>query len=344
MKKLISIASATAIVALSATAFAACTLNTEQGGEGDKNPVELSVYAPDGAPALSLVNLIANGQSESYEYNVHVVQAATIQAQVTGEAPKADFCVLPVNAAANLLGSGETYKMLGTVTNGNMYFLTTGDNATVTSENLSALIGKTVGVVQLNNVPGLTFQSALKKADVPYQILGNDGTVDGEKVNLRAFQDASTVTPAAGCDYYLCPEPAVSTKLSKVAAFKLAGSLQEVYGGGYPQAVLVAKNSVISNHVEAVGEVITYMKGSGSYLENATVDNVLENLGKCYENSEFTPTFSTANLTATVIANCSVNFTQSKDCKTVVTTFLSELTAVNSSFAKAVSDSFFYVG
>ena len=173
-----------------------------------------TVYAPDGAPALSLANAIQSG-TDSFSY--HIVAASAIQTQVTGENPAADFCVLPVNVAAKLLGNGQKYQMLGTVTHGNMYFLGAGEQATLTAENLAtALKGKIIGVVQLANVPGLTLRCVLEEKNIPYEILGNDSKVtDKNKVYLKAIQDAATgVTPAGGCDYYLCPEPAASAKVS----------------------------------------------------------------------------------------------------------------------------------
>ena len=57
---------------------------------------------------------------EKFEY--HVVDSSTIQTYVTGEEPAADFCILPLNAASKVLGTGTTYQMLGTVTNGNPLF------------------------------------------------------------------------------------------------------------------------------------------------------------------------------------------------------------------------------
>ena len=80
---------------------------------------KISVYAPDGAPALGLAKLMAANEivnCAEIEYNV--VNATTIQTYVTGATPKADVCVLPVNLAVKLLGSGEKYTMLGTLTPG----------------------------------------------------------------------------------------------------------------------------------------------------------------------------------------------------------------------------------
>lgn len=310
----------------------------------EKENTVYTVYAPDGAPALALASAIAE-KDDSFEY--HVVASSTIAAQVTGEAPAADFCVLPVNMAASKLGDGASYKLLGTVTNGNMYFLSTGENPVLTAENLSSLEGKTVGVVQLGNVPGLTLQATLSAKGVEYAVLGNDGQAQADKVNLKGIQDAASgVTPAGGCDYYLCPEPAASAKIRGTATaakpFFLAGSLQELYGeGGYPQAVLVAKNSVIEENKAAAEKLISYFAKSADFLKNTEAATVVSLLEGTYE-AGFTPSLNAKNLTADVIAGCSVKFTPAGECKARVNAFLAELIAVNPQFTTTVADAFYY--
>ena len=330
--------------ALALTIGAAACVFTACAGENDDGTY--TVYAPDGAPALALANAV-NEDDDRYDFRI--VASNAITAQVQGEEPAADFCILPVNVAAKLLGKGETYQMLGTVTNGNMYLLTTGGNPEITTDNLSTLVGKTVGVVQLNNVPGLTFQAVLSRNDIDYQILGNDVEAASDKVNLQAFADASTVTPASGCDYYLCPEPAATGKINGTASsanpFKLAGSLQTLYDGenGYPQAVLVAKTSVIEEAKSVVDTFITYMEGSADFLASASAADVVALLEDCYTEG-MTPSLNANNLNATVIANCSVYFTAAQDCKSRVNAFLAELIDLNEEFTSAVSDSFYYAG
>ena len=337
MKKFLATAIALTIGA-AACVFTACA------GENDDGTY--TVYAPDGAPALALANAV-NEDDDRYDFRI--VASNAITAQVQGEEPAADFCILPVNVAAKLLGKGETYQMLGTVTNGNMYLLTTGGNPEITTDNLSTLVGKTVGVVQLNNVPGLTFQAVLSRNDIDYQILGNDVEAASDKVNLQAFADASTVTPASGCDYYLCPEPAATGKINGTASsanpFKLAGSLQTLYDGenGYPQAVLVAKTSVIEEAKSVVDTFITYMEGSADFLASASAADVVALLEDCYTEG-MTPSLNANNLNVTVIANCSVYFTAAQDCKSRVNAFLAELIGLNAEFTSAVSDSFYYAG
>ena len=84
------------------------------GGSGDKNKSKLNLYVPDGAPALSVARLL-HDRSIVDGVNINVVDATTIQTYVTGEQPRADFAILPVNVAVKLLASKDDYKLLGTV-------------------------------------------------------------------------------------------------------------------------------------------------------------------------------------------------------------------------------------
>ena len=178
-------------------------------------PSSVEIYMPDGAPALSMAKLMHEDMEEKSDVaEYHVVDASTIQTYVGGGSPKADLCILPVNLASKLLGTGETYRMLGTVTHGNLYMLSTDTKTQYTTENLSSLVGKTVGVVQLPNVPGLTFKIILNKNNIPWQELTNDVSPAADKVNLKAM-DPATVNPAAGLDCYVVPEPAASAKAEK---------------------------------------------------------------------------------------------------------------------------------
>lgn len=306
------------------------------------------VYAPDGAPALSLAYAIAQDDA-AFEY--HVVNAAVIQAHVTGDRPAADFCVLPVNLASKLLGTGTEYRLLGTVTNGNLFFLSAEENESLTRDNLTSLTGKKIGVVQLTNVPGLTLCAVLKDYGIDYQILsGVDGEIGAGKVGLvNLGTDASAVSPAFGCDYYLCPEPAASAKIKGTAgkpkSFHFAGDLQRLYGegNGYPQAVLVAKKSVVERDKAAVERLVSYFQKSAEYLADTPTETVLDLLA-AKRTAGMTPSFHAENLTPAVIANCSVRFIQSPECKSYVNRFLEEIVSVNADAASAVSDEFFYQG
>ena len=318
-------------IAMAATVCAAALFSAVGCGDdpSDAKAPVYSVYCPDGAPALSLLNGLSK-EDENFKYRV--ISSATVQAQVTGGKPAADFCVLPLNLASKLLGTGRVYQMLGTVTNGNLYFLTTGDNALLTSENLNTLVGKTVGAVQLTNVPGLTLQATLKQYGIPYQTVASLQAEKAEdKVNL--LQMGSAVTAK------------IKGTANSQTPFKLAGNLQELYGGenGYPQAVLVAKKSIIEENKTYADRLISYFKGNAEYLAGAETATVLSLLDKVRTDG-LAPAFNEKNLNAQVIQNCSVRYTEAKNCKAAVNDFLSKLIAVNPNAAAAVSDEFYYLG
>ena len=131
---------------------------------GCNSSSKILIYSPDGAPALALSKVI---KSDFKDASVNIVAADKIASFVTGKKKKADICILPINLASKLIGSGEDYKMLGTITHGNFYFLSTLD-ISVDSQNLGVLVGKTVGVMQLQNVPGLTFKSVLAANEIDF--------------------------------------------------------------------------------------------------------------------------------------------------------------------------------
>ena len=128
--------------------------------------VNAKVYMPDGAPALAMAKFMSENRTDC---DFEVVDASKIASFVTGATPQADLCVLPLNAASKLLGTGENYKMLGTVTHGNLYLLSTDENAKIESAaQWKKLEDKKIGTIQINNVPGLTLKLLLKKNGVQY--------------------------------------------------------------------------------------------------------------------------------------------------------------------------------
>jgi ABC-type nitrate/sulfonate/bicarbonate transport system substrate-binding protein len=269
-----------------------------------------------------------------------VEDSSKIQTFVTGE-QKADLCVLPVNLASKLLGDGTQYQMLGTVTHGNLYMLSTDGETAYTTDNLSALVGKTVGVVNLQNVPGLTLKVILNENNITWQELGNDSSPAEDKVNLKAIA-ADEVSPASKLDVYVAPEPAASVKVSKTT-LEFVGDLQSLYGGdkGYPQAVLVAKKSFAEGHAKWIADFMTSMTESGEWLKTAEIATIVSAVSTHLAEG-LTPSLSENNLSKLAISHSGVRFESSADHKSEVNAFLNKLIAVNSSAAAVVSDSFYY--
>ncbi len=331
-------------------AFAAGTLCV-CGAFGCDRKEELTVYTPDGAPALALAKLMAEDTADDgvrYTVVTTAGNANGIAAKVTNkdEDKNADLCVLPLTAASKHLGDGARYTMLGTVTHGNLYLLSKNQERV---DDLSALVGKTVGVIQINEVPGLTLKALLTRENIAYQAM-QEGEKAADKVNLLPLSDPTAVgvpyeydgTTPFYHDYYLVAEPAASFQASK-KGYALVGDLQALYGGenGYPQAVLVAKNSIVEKRAAWVRDFVGKIENSGAWLRAASGESLVAAVSAHMETGAAT-SLKAPLLTADAVARCGVYFTYAKAGIDETEGFLAALRAVNPQAAAPPAPKFFW--
>lgn len=314
---------------LFSTAFFGCS---------DEEKGELTVYMPDGAPALSMAYAMKNDKEDD-GFSYKVVAPALISSKITAnnESQNADFCILPLTAGSKLVGNGERYQLLATLTHGNLYLIS--KNATVyTTDNLSDLVGKTVGVLQIKEVPGLTFKTTLAKAQIPFVELTGGATPQADKVNLRAMsspQDMATVS----ADCYLLAEPAVSAQLKN--GYSIVGDLQALYGvGGFPQAVLVAKKSLVQNQTETVKSFLACVSESCGKLTEMDGATLVQTVTAHLEDTSYATTLKPALLTEETLLRCGIRYDGNP--KEKVLAYLGLAQTVNSSAVSMPSDSFFW--
>ena len=310
-----------------------------------------SLYAPDGAPALSVARLLHDENALPF-LDVNIVEASTIQTYVTGETPKADFAIMPVNAANKLLGSGEKYQLLGTVTHGNLFLMKKQSGENITLENIGTkegLLGKTVGVINLANVPGLTFKAILADNNIEYKDISESGDVDENKVNLKGLANGTEVVPASDCDYFVVPEPAATTKQNATQGkLSIAASLQDLYGqeGGYPQAVLVVKKQIASSDIENMVKVLYSFAQNESWLKAQTTktEDIVNAVVSGFVKKDTTPTFKADNLNATVIENCAIRFERlNNQNKGKIENYINKLNAISNNAWGSVKQEFLYI-
>ena len=357
MKKFLAIALSALIFAVCAVFFAACgergnngdeTGNNNNGGNngGTQQTVEADVYAPDGAPALALAQLMSEEMQFGGKVTYNVVPATTIQTYVTGEEPRAELCILPVNAAAQLLGTGEVYKMLGTVTHGNLYVLAAAARESLTASNISELLkGSKIGCLQLNNFVGYALRIVLDRYDIEYEIRQDKEEANNTDKAYIYEVAANEITPTASYDYMIAAEPAVSTKVANTQnKLQVKGDLQELYGeNGYPQAVLVAKADFIEENGQFIADFIQAVAENAGWLLADTTEaaEVVQAVADHLPDGA-TPSFTAENLTKEVIENCAVRFDGAASCKERVNTFLAELSdLLGKTFSAA--DAFYYI-
>ncbi len=339
MKKIFAVIATAVACFVCALGFAGCSKNNEK----------LKVFVPDGAPALSVAALDQTENGDKFD--VSVVKANTINSYVTGKM-EADIAIIPVNAAVKLLGGGNNYKMLGTVTHGNLYLLKKQSAQEITTvADLSSLVGKTVGVNNLANIPGLTFKIILADNGLAYNELKDGASAVEDKVNL--IETETTNLTSYAYDYQVRPEPEASTLVKANSqqrwtdpdGWVFAASLQELYGGenGYPQAVAVAKSSVIANKKEAVSAFISSFEVTQSWLadENTSAQHIyyaVDNMTK----GDLSHAFTANNLTKNVIANCGIKYESNTTGKAAVLAFMQKLNAVSNDSWGTPAEAFFY--
>lgn len=319
--------------AASALAFGACG----DGNNGNGGGTSLyTVAMPDGAPALAAAQLMAEDMQFGKEVTYTVVNANAIGRQVSGG--KADVCILPVNAAAQLAGDGKTYKLLGTVTHGNLYMLSSEHTEEITAENIDTLVGKTVGCIQLDNFVGGVLKMILEENGLDYEVVEEASAAREGVVNLIAVADPATISPSLGYDYYVCAEPLVTVKTEK-SALEVVGDIQALYGeDGFPQAVMVAKNSVIASDPQFISDICAAVTANSAWLETADTDGIVAAINKNYGGA--TSTLG-GKLNATVIERCAINFVPAAECRQEVTDFIAKY-AKTLGQQLTVADDFFY--
>lgn len=346
-----------AVFAFGSMSLAGC--GGEESSQSEGNALQVSVYMPDGAPAMAFAKLMKEDTpDDSVSYTV--VNPSTIASRLTSgdEDKNADICVLPVTAASKLVGDGTRYQMLGVVTNGNLCILSKDEQLKNSFEasqyqDVSYLVGKTVGVMKINDLPGLTFKSILDGYGLPWQELKNDGEAAADKINLKAIADATAIDPmASDVACYVVAEPAASVQVKK-NGFTNVCELSVLYDcvtednsfGGYPQAVMVAKKSLLSEEKAWVDGFLQQVKGSVEALNSGvmTGEEVVAAIVAHQEDPYYKTTLNASVLTADVITRCAVRFADSINAKTPVQTYLTRLQGVETSAAKSVGDSFFYL-
>ncbi|MBR7159896.1 MAG: hypothetical protein IKD20_02550 [Clostridia bacterium] len=298
----------------------------------------IKVYMPDGAPSIALAHTMHDDCIEGVEY--HVVSPTTIVSTVSGGNPLADVCILPINSAVKLLGEGDTYRLLGTVTHGNLYLLGYADEV-INIDNISSLIGERIGVLQLNAVPGLTLKAILTDLSIPYNEV-SVGSIDRpDSINLQNI-DASMVGMLEGVNYYLLAEPAVSVKCSIPSlSLRVVGSLQDMYGeNGYPQAVIVAKGSILSNHssLSKVRQIVNSIDSGVEWAKQNT--SLTAEAISSHLPDDYTPSIRANFLTPDTIDRCNVRYIPAE--RNSLNAFLTKLNFVSTTPWGYISEDFIY--
>ncbi len=307
--------------------FAACTPQ-----EDDAPTMDLSVYVPDGAPAMAVANIISSGKIG--EHNAHVTISTGEKVTEAVGKQEADVAILPTNACAKLCSTGGKYQMFTVNVFGLLYVI---GYQNVTS--LADLAGKSVLSIGLSNTGEYLFKKILQNAGVSYE---------GEKgVSLKYYSDGSeagkTLIAGQG-DFALLGEPAATNFINKAAqqgktlyrVFDLQQEWKKVVSSdivGYPQASVIVKKSLLDGaEGEAFAKTLlkTLQDNSVFLTENvAGLKDILVMAGSSLQ----------VDYTADIVSRCNLRTEKAEDVKADVKTYLEQFGA---NFAAMLKDEIYY--
>lgn len=335
MKKLFVAAAAAALAVMMGLCSIGCSPKKQYSG--------LSMYVPDGAPALAVAGLMVSDKEFAKMIDITVVSADTIGTYVAKGT--ADMVVLPVNAAAKLAGDGEKYKLAAVLTHGNLFLVTKDgetDVAVESPEGLAFLKGKKVGCIQLANVPGLTLKAALKDAgDTGIEYTDNADEVSADKVTLVNVNPSEIpgLLAQGNIDYALAAEPQVSTMTGNAdSKVKLVAPLQDCFGGGFPQAVLLVRSSTAKGD-EFMTTLLGELEDAAEWVKTHGAEAAAAIAAHCEK--DFGTSLKPAALTEKAVTGCNIRVGKAADEKENVKSYLQKIIAVAPSSTEVPEDEFF---
>ncbi len=312
MKKIVYLILAIAIFASALCALAACKSD------------ELTLYVPDGAPALSVAKIIDEGKIGG---GVKLGSRKVRTTVTTGEdviakcgSGEADMAVLPTNAAVKICATRGDYMIFSVNVYGVLYIV-----GSEQLTDLKQLEGKRLYSIGLGNTPEYVFKTVCDGKEVQYEEYDGDRTLYG-KVMLKYFSDASEIIPQVlqgKADFALVGEPAATQLMSKLleqgkTAYNLF-DLQQLWKetvksqrDGYPQASLIVKKSL-------------YTAALQRWLDTSLRENeafLRENVGRVKDILQSVGSSLTIRFTDEIITRCNLAYVPAADAKEDIETYL----------------------
>lgn len=293
-------------------------------------------YCPDGAPALSIAGFISDKENfdadKPFSYNV--VSATEINNAILKE--DADFIIMPLNSATKLYKNAgkSNYKMVSVITHGNFYLM-----SKTTLSNAQDLLGKVIYVPQSGKVPDLTLQASLTALQIPFE--SGDTAKEGKVVLNYSLVEASNIVKGmlagnVGIEIGLIPEPAATNLNAKGFNYQL--SLQELYDAdakSYPQAVLMAKESVVKREKELIFNMANAFAENVKFAENSP-KKAVETIKGIFETTSLA-----SNLSSNAVKGCNIYWQGASFAEDEVENYIDRIRAINVAFANEVEDEFF---
>lgn len=294
------------VAALLLTGCAAPAGNVnEPKGEEPKNPAAepIKVLAPTGAPALSVMELAADG--------VNTVDFVTGSEALSAEFAKSDsdydMILAPINLGAKLISADKTdYRLEAVITWGNLYLVGTSDTALEEAGNFAAF-GE-------GSVPDIVFKNAVDVESIVPEI-----------TYYSSAQDVQGILLSGKAESGLLAEPAVTATIAKAKEqgieLKVILDLQSAYqekmsttSSGFPQAAIFVKQGSEEKVSAALAQIESFVSAAAS--DSSKVSSLVDQL---------TPEVlgvPSSKIAAATWAKQNIRYTSASLCEADITTML----------------------
>lgn len=304
----------------------------------DKGP-ELTLYVPDGAPALSVAKIINDGKIGDGSSGTRAVKTVV----TTGEDAiakcgngEADMAVLPTNAAVKICSSRNDYVLYSVNVYGVLYVIGRTPISDV-KELVDGQKGKVLYSIGLGNTPEYVFKKICDDNKIEY--VDADENEHLGKLAIRYFSDASEIIPLflkGEADYALVGEPAATQLVNKLVEQgystgepldlqKLWRQTTESDREGYPQASLIVKKSVFTS-ADSAKKVCDMLDASLS----ANANFLKENVGKVKDLLSSAGSALQVNFNQEIISRCNTAFVDGYSARSDIEKYLSEFVGMDS--------------
>jgi len=341
----------TAIIALSF--LAACANET-----ANNEPVSINVMLVDGAPLLSVVNIMADDADgiDGFDFDFTMTNDVdAIVAALLNQEP--DFAIVPVNIAAMMNNNGSGYRLAAVTTWGIMHVVSDRDVTT-----LDELIGETVIAFGRGGTPGITLRAVLDQSGIGF-IEHDDAnfTPDPARVNIIYLTAASDVRDAIGAGLAIGGEPATFGLLAEPVATAITGFANNMDRPGfmariniqtewarnnngeiYPQAVLIFHERLLDDNEAFVNDFIALVEQSSIIANN----NPAETGDLAVELGSISIPNGTLVENAFNAGRLPISFTRADEAQSAVETFLQAIMDENANLigGRMPDESFYFRG
>lgn len=290
-----------------------------KGGAEPSDPIDLSetkILCPSGAPSLAFYTEASNG-------NFSTGDAASILPELKGNSDT-DIIVIDTVNGIKALNSGSNYKLAATITFGNFYIVSTGNDDNGVMDD-----GDYIVVFSQGATPDLIFHYLYEEeldSNLHYVQAVADASVCAIK-GINISDDNHSVDEEPYVDYVMIAQPALTAAMSQNENISVYADIQELYSIKTDGLDMIQASVFVANDYAYADEYLNKLEADiNSILENQSVFTDTIN-GLNISNDEFKDLFGVANvnIAAKVLQDNSIGlgFKKAYDNKEAIDSFVS---------------------